>query len=59
MNWQAHTKAIVAFAAVLFPFLNNVGVSLPDWLTVDYVEATLLGLTPFVVWYFANKGKEV
>lgn len=58
MNWQHHTKAIVALAAVLFPFLGNVGVPLPEWLTADWVEATMLGLTPFVVWYFANKPGE-
>ncbi len=53
-NWNQHTKAIVALVAVLFPLLNNLGVPLPAWLTVDYVEAAMLALTPFVVWYFAN-----
>jgi hypothetical protein len=52
---QAYTKAILAAAGILIPLLNSQGVALPAFLTVDWVNTILLGLTPILVYYFPNR----
>lgn len=52
---EKYTKAIIALAGVLLPFLEQVGVALPEFLTVDWVQGIILALTPLLVFWFPNK----
>ncbi len=51
---QKYTKAILAFAGVLLPFLESVGAPLPGFLTLDWLQGIILAVTPVVVYYFPN-----
>lgn len=53
-----YTKAIIAFAGVLLPFLESVGVMLPEFLTVDWLQGIILAVTPALVFYFPNKNSD-
>jgi len=48
-------KAIVGVLGVLIPALNSMGVALPEFLTVDWLNALLLALTPILVYLIPNK----
>lgn len=52
---QKYTKAIIAFAGVLLPFLEQLGVALPEFLTLDWVQTIVLALTPIAVFFFPNR----
>lgn len=56
---QKYTKAIIAFVGVLLPFLEQVGVALPDFLTLDWVQGLVLALTPLGVFFFPNKDTSI
>ncbi len=53
-----YTKAIMAFAGVLLPFLEEIGVPLPPFLTLDWLQGVILAVTPVLVWFFPNKDPE-
>ena len=55
---QKYTKAIIAFFAVLLPFLDQAGAALPEFLTLAWVQGLVLALTPVAVWFFPNKPPE-
>lgn len=52
---QKYTKAIIAFFAVLLPFLDQAGAALPEFLTLAWVQGLVLALTPVAVFFFPNK----
>ena len=52
---QKYTKAIIAFFAVLLPFLDQAGAALPEFLTLAWVQGLVLALTPVAVYFFPNK----
>lgn len=52
-----YAKAFVALAGALIPMLNGMGVPLPEFLTVDWLNTMLLVLTPILVIIFPNKVK--
>lgn len=51
---QKYTKAILAFAGVLLPFLEQIGAALPGFLTLDWLQGIILAATPVLVYYFPN-----
>ena len=55
---QKYTKAIIAFFAVLLPFLDQAGAALPEFLTLAWVQGLVLALTPVAVYFFPNKPPE-
>ncbi|MCG8436324.1 MAG: hypothetical protein MJA83_20080 [Gammaproteobacteria bacterium] len=55
---QKYTKAILAFAGVLLPFLEQVGVPLPPFLTLDWLQGVILAATPVLVYFFPNTDKQ-
>lgn len=52
---QKYTKAILALGGVLLPFLESVGVPLPEFLTLDWLQGIILAVTPVLVFYFPNR----
>lgn len=49
-----YTKAILALAGVLLPFLESIGAPLPEFLTLDWLQGIILAVTPVLVFYFPN-----
>ena len=56
---QKYTKAILAFAGILLPLLEQIGVPLPTFLTLDWLQGLLLLLTPAAVYFFPNKDPDL
>ena len=59
---KKYTKAILALAGVLLPFLESIGAPLPEFLTLDWLQGIILAVTPVLVFYFPNRdelGKNV
>lgn len=49
-----YRKLIAGLAGMLIPFLNQMGVPLPDFLTIDWINTLLLAATPVLIWFFPN-----
>lgn len=47
-------KAIVGLAAIAIPFLNQMGFTMPEFLTADWLSTLLLALTPVLVYIVPN-----
>lgn len=54
---QKYTKALLALAGVILPFLESVGVPLPAFLTLGWLQGIILAVTPVLVYYFPNTDK--